>query len=1763
MRKVISKEVNIYLARNHRYRAWKKVVSALACVVVFCTTYAMILPAITLEKRFVCGGEEHTHTDNCYTRLATESRVKPICTPESLPLHKHREDCVDECGKYVCGYADFIVHEHDASCFDGDGNLWCPLREIKAHTHDEGCYTQPETEPVHTHTEECYVREQNELICTIPEGDGAHAHSVEAGCFDENGELVCQTEESAGHRHTDGCYTWNEVLSCDLPTVPSEAESCVEPVLTCGKEEILLHRHTEESCFQTDEDGNTHLICEKLQVLEHTHTEACFQTVEEPVDTEALTCAIPEGEGAHTHSTEAGCYDESGTLTCQEEESAGHRHGPLCYGTWVLTCGLEEHTHTGECTVSPEPAENALPDADAAITQPGIPPQAAGDGPPQENLLPGDVAYIGKLAMGTTDQDTSNGITDGASPWDPTDSDGCDTGPRNLRVRTFGTVNYDFYYQTALHDPQDTTQYPGAYFCFEFLLPVDRSQAYFDVDGMEWLSGSDVYYRYEPTPITANGVSYQVLHGTFLDQREGSTITAASRSRNVSIRVLNMKNGSTIQPIFSMWMRVNDVGITRKSGIPQSIAYRHGYDCSTHHQDEVISLLPEPVTVTCTPRYDITLKRGENASTSWTGDFDFSTGNNLAIDKDIGTWNGRMSAYGIRLMVKGVDAEHGLRGCAFPEPGDTLEFDITLTTAWQDSNGGDWQYVTEEFVPRVWSTEEFSNADTQKDGREISATKLPSYAAPLNQGSDAAVSCANGGTWTFTDMGHLDNNPNHRRIHVEVTDYTFDPTHLPYANERDAGNPEFYNPEAIGDQFWNIEQAVFSTGEMWVVTPFYNQPGADAAHYITNVKNTSSLTMWQSIFANHIRVKDGSNSQKFYDDWADRRHLDSSITLQEPGTFNAQVFMVKPINCWDVPLTEGCREGENELKDFATPGTYADLEAILLHDGAEGDAVGVAYNLMVKFDNAFFEPVTWKEARPAGYPDQSSDGTWGGFRHDLNTEEFPYAGHTWTTWPNYTVQPDYVKDWNPWGPKMLYGTTRDKKGWDHKGQKPDGQGYDEAMMKAAPDDLIWYDSMEALKADGAECVAVLMEYRNVGNDGNNPEKSTMNHLHMTVHGKIKETAEPGYVYAVSNYAAVWTKSDVKQFVTDASGDGQIGTMDYLHYSQHDFPSYSPSAGSKMNSASFPAPSNERSWKRCTDIDGDHLSGANGYGTSVKSSIDENGNFHTGSGGHYFQDNVYVISYHSEIGIQVAQTDSTGTSKSIYSMDFSERVVDFKMTPRMIRNSTDAGTGGETTTQYADVTLTATLPKGLEYYSGTATWGGEYAQDGSCKEPGQLTGGQALETTVTPNSDGTMTLTWVLKNIPLANATEDLDPIYFSCRIGDSTDPAKDVTNGQFLNVRADVYSTMDPGAVHGTVYNNQANTSIAISKSVSLTIIKTADQPLVNLGDSMGFTMKLYNGSESPYEGWIADILPMNGVGENSFSGSCRVEAFRIVSGVDVSNVKFYYTTNPEDGKATDVTDLNPDGRNWTEFTLDSNQTWRPGEMKDPITAIAYRYAIPGSTTIEMHIELSLPDGAPGDIIHNHLLLNHLVSSDRSQVVTRTLEGLTWLDGNANGIQDEADSARLSGVKTTLMKLKEGTIFSTAGSTDPILTLKRESTYQGLKAEDIRQVRVVASGPVGSAIQLYYASSGAGGLSEGNSIKQTIVQGTSEYVFDMTGRWSGDIWDLRLDPFDKANASGIVESITLILTDGTTRRFDLSVSGNSEKYLTLTNCGSGGNYHPD
>lgn len=238
-----------FIKAQRRKKRWTKAVSAMAAVVVFCTTYALILPAITLQAE--CGKEEHTHSDACYTVETITPQPTMLCSMEALReagLHEHDDNCYDDEGNLVCGFADFVVHEHDETCYDLDGNLICTLEEIEEHRHDADCYRekrvlvcdQEETDG-HRHDDGCYEQVRGDLICTSEED---HEHSDD--CYEWSRELVCGQEETQGHTHSEDCYETERVLDCDKP-------------------EVELHEH-DEDCYEEnpDDPDNPILVCQKL-----------------------------------------------------------------------------------------------------------------------------------------------------------------------------------------------------------------------------------------------------------------------------------------------------------------------------------------------------------------------------------------------------------------------------------------------------------------------------------------------------------------------------------------------------------------------------------------------------------------------------------------------------------------------------------------------------------------------------------------------------------------------------------------------------------------------------------------------------------------------------------------------------------------------------------------------------------------------------------------------------------------------------------------------------------------------------------------------------------------------------------------------------------------------------------------------------------------------------------------------------------------------------------------------------------------------------------------------------------------------------------------------------------------------------------------------------------------------------------------------------------------------------------------------------------
>ncbi len=152
---------------------WRKVAKVLAVFVVFCTTYMLILPAITLEKETYCGLDEHTHEDCCYVIEST----------------------------LICGYESVSVEEN---------------KELTSNTEEDSTTEETTTEEItseETTSEEITSEETTSEETTSEEATNENTTTEETSSVEAYTEIFEPVEEI--HSHTSECYEYNKTLICE------------------------------------------------------------------------------------------------------------------------------------------------------------------------------------------------------------------------------------------------------------------------------------------------------------------------------------------------------------------------------------------------------------------------------------------------------------------------------------------------------------------------------------------------------------------------------------------------------------------------------------------------------------------------------------------------------------------------------------------------------------------------------------------------------------------------------------------------------------------------------------------------------------------------------------------------------------------------------------------------------------------------------------------------------------------------------------------------------------------------------------------------------------------------------------------------------------------------------------------------------------------------------------------------------------------------------------------------------------------------------------------------------------------------------------------------------------------------------------------------------------------------------------------------------------------------------------------------------------
>jgi len=274
-----------YVKKNRKKSIWKRVVQILACVVVFCTTYALILPAITMEQKTFCGMEEHVHTQKCYREIPVASEL--ICplvegevvedvpvsvsdgdaTEETIVLHTHTESCyaVPEVAALTCGLEENEEHTHDFLCY-GKWELVCTEEE---HTHSLACFSDPEADVENEAVWENMVLNMDltgyrvEDVVTIAKNQLGYAESTRNYKVNEDTTVNGYTRYGAWGENPYGNWSTMFVAFClhyaEVEGMPfgADAGSWLQDLLLANQYRLAtLHQPQAGDLMFVDEDGD-------------------------------------------------------------------------------------------------------------------------------------------------------------------------------------------------------------------------------------------------------------------------------------------------------------------------------------------------------------------------------------------------------------------------------------------------------------------------------------------------------------------------------------------------------------------------------------------------------------------------------------------------------------------------------------------------------------------------------------------------------------------------------------------------------------------------------------------------------------------------------------------------------------------------------------------------------------------------------------------------------------------------------------------------------------------------------------------------------------------------------------------------------------------------------------------------------------------------------------------------------------------------------------------------------------------------------------------------------------------------------------------------------------------------------------------------------------------------------------------------------------------------------------------------------------------
>ena len=659
-----------------------------------------------------------------------------------------------------------------------------------------------------------------------------------------------------------------------------------------------------------------------------------------------------------------------------------------------------------------------------------------------KDSLDSDDAYISSFKV--------TNITDGTGPFDENDEAGNDSADNNKIVRSFDSVTYDLSY--SLNTYSAGTTYKEGYVWFEFELPYTADKATFDTASMNWMS-TDKGYKWELTEKDGKQVLKCARKRELTEGNEASI--PGSGDVSVALQIYGLPNGEEVKPTFKAWVDHNET---------------EG-ECAKHDKNEVRTLSPDPVKVSAAPSYNVQLKRLYDSHCSIKDTWDFSTGNDRALNQDAGQILGREQGYGFTLQLYNKDKSKGLKGIEYPE--GPITFDVKVSAKYvKDSDPKNPVDITDEAVPLVWSYDAVNSADDNNaDGRKTQTkqwTHAPNNTSETDRTTKIASSktgtpkCWNGGNWNAVQNGDT--------VTFTVSDYEINGQWFP---STDLGlitsQPKLYFDPAKGVE--NI--GCFSGGEMFLIVPFETNKGEKLEEKYGS--GTIQLTV------EDVNLNATSESGQKLDTAADNTNQantadDSRVNtvyLAEEGEIINRVQYSyrnnKVLFAEDVNVSSVNAPAKNNGKDVTSIGSKIEIMAGASHypNGDVGNAI-TGGDYLLKFDDKALE-----------------------YDPSVAIQTTLYEGGNWTT---------------------LFAARKDGSGWSD----------DQEMKETDIEDLVYYKSYTELQTDGKTCVGVLLQVRNAGNT----QAQSYYNL-MAVPFIVKnDPSLCGGVYQTVSESNVWIKKDV-------------------------------------------------------------------------------------------------------------------------------------------------------------------------------------------------------------------------------------------------------------------------------------------------------------------------------------------------------------------------------------------------------------------------------------------------------------------------------------------------------------------------------------------------------------------------------------------------------------------------------------------------------------